>query len=56
MYLISKGCYLSFDLYSKEYIGIETYFICKNDTWISKAADNLINELLRKGILEYIED
>ncbi len=32
------------------------FYLPKNQAYIDKAADQLINELLRKGILEYIED
>lgn len=57
MYPVSKGVYLVFDSENREYVGFETFFInTRFDNWVAKESDNLINELLRKGILEYAEN
>lgn len=53
MYPVSKGVYLAFDSETREFVGTEMYFIARFSNWAQKASDELINELLRKGILEY---
>ena len=53
---LCKGIFLAFDSKTREYIGLEMFYLPKNQAYIDRAADNLINELLRNGVLEYIED
>lgn len=51
LYPISKGVYLAFDRDTLDYIGIEMYY-CLTSRSIEKIADEMLNKLLAKGILE----
>lgn len=55
LYPVKNGIHLSFDYNSKMYLGLEMFYIPRNHNYIQRISDNLINELLRKGILEYEE-
>lgn len=52
-YQICGGAYLNFDYETREYTGWETNLSPFIHNFISKKADQLINDLLTKGILEY---
>lgn len=54
IYPVSKGVYLSFDSETRTYEGLEMFYLPKWMPSIDKKADELIEELLRKGILEYV--
>lgn len=54
LYPISKGIYLAFDLKTLKYIGIELLYTPFYS--IEKQADELLNELLCKSILELDTD
>lgn len=51
LYMVSKGIYLAFDIKSLEYIGIELFYLPKNQMIVDKACDNKLNELISKDIL-----
>lgn len=51
LYMVSKGIYLAFDIESLEYIGIEMFYLPKNQRLVDKECDNKLNELISKDIL-----
>lgn len=55
-YTVCKGVYFSFDGETKEYINVETMFLNKYSNWIQTKCEEKMNELLRRGILEFIEE
>lgn len=54
MYPINKGMYLTFDGKTREYTGIEMFYLPHDKHFPERAADKLVNELLSKDILELI--
>lgn len=54
LYMVSKGIYLAFDIKSLEYIGIEMFYLPKNQRVVDKLCDIKINELISKDILMVI--
>lgn len=53
LYPVSKGIYLAFDKFTHEYIGIELFY-CPYTQKFSQLADDKINQLLCKNVLELV--
>ena len=51
LYMVSKGIYLAFDINTLEYIGIEMFYLPKNQRLVDKVCDTKLNELISKDIL-----
>jgi hypothetical protein len=49
--MITQGIYLAFDINTLEYIGIEMFYLPKNQRLIDKVCDTKLNELISKDIL-----
>lgn len=54
LYPVSKGIYLAFDSETLEHIGIELFYLPFTRDYERKA-EELLNNLLIKGILEFID-
>ena len=51
VYPITKGIYLAFDDKTLEYLGIEMFYLPRNNNYQTQA-DDLLNNLLSNGLLE----
>lgn len=51
LYMVSRGIYLAFDINTLEYIGIEMFYLPKNQRLIDKVCEIKLNELISKDIL-----
>lgn len=51
LYMITRGIYLAFDINTLEYIGIEMFYLPKNQRLVDKVCDIKLNELISKDIL-----
>lgn len=54
LYMVARGIYLAFDIKSLEYIGIEMFYLPKNQRVVDKVCDTKLNELISKDILMVI--
>lgn len=54
LYKVAPGIYLAFDKNTLNYIDVEMYYSKGNYIKAQKQADNLLNELISKDILEII--